>query len=68
MDATFLQYGKQPGLVGDKFSGSGSTFGGCPRQKKNLSVLVRILNESDDGERISTECTPSGWDVFRPFI
>ena len=68
MDAAFLQYGKQPGLVGGKFSGGCSAFGGCPRQKENLSVLVGILDQGDDRIGVSTERTPGCRNVGRPLI
>src|ERR1039457_7029530 len=54
--------------VGNKFSGSCCALGSRPRQKKNLSVLVRIANKSDNGKRITGGPASSSWDVCRLLI
>src|SRR5258708_32668466 len=62
INAASFQYEGEMGQVGHKLSRSCGALGRCPREKKNLSVLVRIVNKSDNGKRITGGKAPSSWD------
>src|SRR5258708_8941884 len=68
INAASLQYEGEMGQVGDKSSGGCCALGSCSRQKKNLSILVRIANQSDNGKRITGGPASSSWDVCRLLI
>ena len=69
VDAAFLQHWREVQGISGKLAGSLGAFPVCSSKEKNLSILVGILHEGNDGKGFSgspTQCRGNvGWQFMR---
>src|SRR5271163_3430055 len=63
----FAEFCRQARQIGYKSSCSLGALFVCTSQKEDLSALVGIFNEGNDGIRIAGGPTGSSWYILRPF-